>query len=204
MCWGMGEVRVDVKKGEGGDVGRCVRDPHPNTLPYTSPIPLPTSLPLTSTHFPTHPIHFPTPLPTLLHSPHIFPYSSPHPNTLPYTFHISFRSSPHLPLHPNTLPHSPHAFSPTVWIMWQSYHVTMLYLNKFNWTVEKPDKIFYHNREFKVLFRCRQCKFSMYDSVAKLPCDEVTVAKLPCGEVTGNRLKDLNKTKKGNFWCLAS
>ena len=88
-------------------MGKCVRAPHPNTLPYTSPIPLPTSLPLTSTHFPTHPIHFPTPLPTLLHSPHIFPYSSPHPNTLPYTSphtpHISFRSSPHLPLHPNTL-----------------------------------------------------------------------------------------------------
>ena len=28
----------------------------------------------------------------------------------------------------------------------------------------------------------------MYESVAKLPCGEVTVAKLPCGEVTGNRL----------------
>ena len=27
----------------------------------------------------------------------------------------------------------------------------------------------------------------MYESVAKLPCGEVTVAKLPCGEVTGNR-----------------
>ena len=26
----------------------------------------------------------------------------------------------------------------------------------------------------------------MYESVAKLPCGEVTVAKLPCGEVTGN------------------
>ena len=28
----------------------------------------------------------------------------------------------------------------------------------------------------------------MYESVAKLPCGEVTVAKLPCGEVTGNRV----------------
>ena len=27
----------------------------------------------------------------------------------------------------------------------------------------------------------------MYESVAKLPCGEVTVAKLPCGEVTGNQ-----------------
>ena len=34
------------------------------------------------------------------------------------------------------------------------------------------------NRKFKVLFRCRQCKFSMYESVAKLPCGEVTAAKL--------------------------
>ena len=39
-----------------------------------------------------------------------------------------------------------------------------------------------------MLFRCRQCKFLMYESVAKLPCDKVTVAKLPCGEVTGNRV----------------
>ena len=27
----------------------------------------------------------------------------------------------------------------------------------------------------------------MYESVAKLPCGEVTVAKLPCDEVTSNR-----------------
>ena len=31
----------------------------------------------------------------------------------------------------------------------------------------------------------------MYESVAKLPCGEVTVAKLPCGEVTGNPIKYL-------------
>ena len=31
----------------------------------------------------------------------------------------------------------------------------------------------------------------MYDSVAKLPCGEVTVAKLPCGEVTGNQSNDV-------------
>ena len=41
-----------------------------------------------------------------------------------------------------------------------------------------PDKIFY-NWEFKALFQCRQCKFSMYKSVAKLPCDKVSVAKFP-------------------------
>ena len=83
--------------------------------------------PHTSTHFPTssplpslHP--FPTrqhtsPLTTLLHSPHIFPYLPPHPNTFPYisphTPHISSHSSP-TPQHtslftPCTLPHlSPH------------------------------------------------------------------------------------------------
>ena len=33
----------------------------------------------------------------------------------------------------------------------------------------------------------------MYESVAKLPCGEVTVAKLPCGEVTGNRCLYLGK-----------
>ena len=33
----------------------------------------------------------------------------------------------------------------------------------------------------------------MYESVAKLPCGEVTVAKLPCGEVTGNRCGDSRK-----------
>ena len=61
------------------------------------------------THFPTHPIHSPTP------SPHIFPYLPPHPNTFPYisphTPHISSHSSPDLPLHPNTLPYSLHALS---------------------------------------------------------------------------------------------
>ena len=60
VCWDVGEVRGDVRKGEGGDVGKCVGAPHPKTLSYTSPIPLPTSLPLTPTHFPAHPIHFPT------------------------------------------------------------------------------------------------------------------------------------------------
>ena len=98
VCWGVGEVRKDVRKGEGSEVGEemwgSVLGPH------------------TLTHFPTHPnpMHFTTPLPTLHHSPHIFPYSSPHPNTLPYTSpHTSSHSSPHLSQHPNTLPHSPHA-----------------------------------------------------------------------------------------------
>ena len=56
-----GQVRGDVGKGDGtgeaGDVGKCGRkcvgNPHPNTLPYTSSIPLLTSFPLMLTHFPT-------------------------------------------------------------------------------------------------------------------------------------------------------
>ena len=44
----------------------------------------------------------------------------------------------------------------------------------------------------------------MYESVAKLPCGEVTVAKLPCGEVTGNphnrgEVRTLLTPKKHNF-----
>ena len=40
MCWGVGEVREDVGKGEGRDVGKCVGAPHSNTLPYTQSIKL--------------------------------------------------------------------------------------------------------------------------------------------------------------------
>ena len=44
--------------------------------------------------------------------------------------------------------------------------------------LKKPNKIFYDNQEFKVLFWCRQCNFLMYESVAKLPRGKVTEAKL--------------------------
>ena len=77
-----------------GKCGRkCHEAPQPNTLPYTSPIPLSTSL--TPTHFPTHPIHFPIPLPTL---PIPLPTA---PLTSPYT-------PTHFPTHPM---HSPHSFN---------------------------------------------------------------------------------------------
>ena len=36
----------------------------------------------------------------------------------------------------------------------------------------------------------------MYESVAKLPCGEVTVAKLPYGEVTGNHFWKANGPKQ--------
>ena len=106
VCWGVGEVRGDVGKGEGGDVGKCVGAPHPNTFYYSFPIPLPTSFHHTPTQFPTHSIHSSTPLPTLLHSQYIFPFLPTHfpiPTLHPPYFF------PQLPLHPNTLPHSPHA-----------------------------------------------------------------------------------------------
>ena len=93
-----------------GKCGRkCVGAPHPNTLPYTSPIPLPISLPLTPIHFSTHPYTFPhfsssTPHTSFLTHPHA-PTHFPTPP--PYLF--PQLSSP--PLLPNTLPHSPHALS---------------------------------------------------------------------------------------------
>ena len=106
---GCGEVRGDVGKGEGGDVGmcgrKCVGAPHPHTLPYTSPIPLPTrqhTSPLTPYSLP-HPFpHFSTPHTSFL----TFQHTSLH---LLHTTHTSSHSSPHFPLHSNTLPHSPHA-----------------------------------------------------------------------------------------------
>ena len=144
-----------------------ILSPHANTLPHS---------PHTLSHT----------LPTL-HSSHIFPYLPPHPNTFPYisphTPHISSHSSSDLPLHPNTLPYSPHALSP---------HLTPQFrlCGEVTKYPKKPDKIFYGNREFKVLFWCRRCKFSMCESVVKLPFGEVTVAKLPCGEVTGNLINN--------------
>ena len=167
-----------------GKCGRkCVGAPHPNTLPYTSPIPLPTSFPHTPTHFPTHPIHSPAPLPHFF-TPHTSFVTSQHTSLhLPPHTHTTFHSSPHLPLHPNTLTPTPQALFHTSPHSFD-YEAKLPcddYLNKFNWTVEKPDKIFYDNRGFKVLFWCGQCKFSMYDSVAKLPC----------GEVTGNRSNEI-------------
>ena len=121
VYWGVGEVRRDVRKGE--EMWGSVLGPH------------------TLTHF-TRPSPFlsPHPSPSRLHTSPLTPCTFPHFSTL----HTSFLTHPHtsthfptplypqLPLHPNTLPHSPHALShrptssPTVWIMWRSYQVTML------------------------------------------------------------------------------
>ena len=112
VCWGVGEVRVDVGKGEGREEMRGSR---PMLGPHTL------------THFSTHPPFLsPHPLPTRQHispltpytlphpSPHIFPCLLPHPNTLPYTSHhiphTSSHSYPHQLLHPNSLPTHPCTF----------------------------------------------------------------------------------------------
>ena len=158
---GGGKGRCKERWGEWGDVGKYVGAPHPNTLHYTSPIPLPTSLPLTPTHFLTHPTHFPIPHTSFLTHPHILThFPTPPPTPLPTAPLTSPYTPTHFPTHPM---HSPPQFGLCGEVtMWRCCH------NKFNQTVKKPDKIFFDNREFKVLFWCRQCKFSMYESVAKL------------------------------------
>ena len=159
----------DVGKGEGnedreemwGNLVGCVLGPH--TLP-----------------------HFPTPPPFL--SPHAFPTPQHTSPLTPYTLahfstpHTSFLTSQHTSLHlppylfpqlpsppptPQALFHtSPHIFP-------QSFdYVAKLpcdFVTLINLT-GKAQLIFYDNREFKVLFWCtgRQCKFFMYESVAKL------------------------------------
>ena len=72
-------------------------------------------------------VHSPTP-PTLLHSPHIFPYLPPHPNTLPTAPLTSLYTPTHFPSHPMHSPTPLPTSSPTVWIMWQSYDVTFINL----------------------------------------------------------------------------
>ena len=147
MCWGVREVRGDVGKGDGREMWGSVLGPH------------------TQTHFPTplptHPIHSPT----LLHSPH----TPTHFPTPPPTHLFPQLPSPPARLHPNTLPTHPMHLppNPPVLSMWQSYTVPSNDVILINFT-EKPDKISYHNREFKVLFRCGPCKLLMYESVVKL------------------------------------
>ena len=55
--------------------------------------------------------------------------------------------------------------------------------------MKKSNNIFHDNREFKVLFWCRQCKFSMYESVAKLLWQSYHVAKLLATEKTGPNIQ---------------
>ena len=109
---GVGEVRGDVRKGEGREeMWGSVLGLHTQT--HFTPKHTSLNLPHSSSHMPTH---FPT-HPTLLHSPHIFPYLPPHPNTLPYTFpHTPLPTAPftsrytptHFPTHPmHLLPNPP-------------------------------------------------------------------------------------------------
>ena len=120
MCWGVGEVRGDVGKGEVremlGSVGGSVLEPHTLTH-FLTPPPFLSPHANTLPHSPHTLSHTPTrtfPLPTHLSSPpNTLPYTSPH------TLHTSSHSSPDLPLHPSTLtprtlphlyPHLPHSF----------------------------------------------------------------------------------------------
>ena len=95
VCWGVGEVRGVVGKGEGSEeMWESVLRFHTLT-PFIKPPPF------LSPHANTLP-----------HSPHtgILSHTPPHTSFLASP-HISSHSSPHFPLHPNTLPHSPHALS---------------------------------------------------------------------------------------------
>ena len=148
-----------------------------------------------SNHFPTSsPLPSPHSFPTRLHTSPLTPYTFPHPpDTSPLPTHLSLppphHISLHLPPHPISLPTAPltSPYTPTHFLIHPMHSPTPLsphltpqfrLCGEVTKQLEKPDQIFYGNREFKVLFRCRQCKFLMYESVAKLPCGEVTVAKL--------------------------
>ena len=81
---GCGGGNGRCRKGEGNEVREemwgSVLGPHPNTVPYTSPIPLP----IRQHTFP--------------HSPHTLSHTPPH---------ISFLASPHTPAHFTTPPPTP-------------------------------------------------------------------------------------------------
>ena len=113
VCWGVGEVRGDVGKGEGREMWGSVLGPHTQT-------------------------HFPTPLPTCQHTSPLTPYTLPHfstPHTPQHTSlhlhpHTSSHSSLHLPLGytpihfpltPCIFPQIPHSFEYVA----KLYHLTM-------------------------------------------------------------------------------
>ena len=148
--------------------------------------------PHTSTHFPTSsPLPSSHPFFTRQHTSPLTPYTFPHPP------HTSFLTSPHTPTYfptypptpPISLPTAPltSPYTPTHFLIHPMHSPTPLsphltpqfrLCGEVTKQLEKPDKIFYGNREFKVLFWCRQCKFLMYESVAKLLWRSYHVAKL--------------------------
>ena len=94
VCWGVGEVRGDVGKGEGiEEVWISVLGPHILTHSHTLP-----------------PFLSPHPFPhanTLSHSPHTVFHTPPHSS--PLDPHLSYLTSPHTPTHfpPYLLPQLP-------------------------------------------------------------------------------------------------
>ena len=141
--------------------------------------------PHTLTHFPTPPPFLsPHPFPhanTLSHSPHKVSHTPPHTSPLPTYLTLLIPTPQHTSLHPPHLfpqlpsppstpqhiPHSPHIFPHSLDYVAKlpCDDVTLINLTRL-W--KSPIKSFKDNQEFKVLFRCRHCKFSMYESVAKL------------------------------------
>ena len=97
VCWGMGEVRVDVRKGEvREEMWESVLGPH------------------TLTHFPTpHPFLSPHPSPSLQHTSPLTPYTFPHPSPHFSTLHTSFLTHPLTPTHFPTPPPTPPIPLPT-------------------------------------------------------------------------------------------
>ena len=117
MCWGVGEVRGDLGKGEWNEV----REMWGSVLGSH-----------TLTHFPTPP-------------PFLYPHPFPHANTLPHPTHLSLSTNtlsytsptPPIPLPtapltspytPNTLPHSHHAL----------FHITPHIFHSFDYVAKLP------------------------------------------------------------------
>ena len=98
MCWGVGEERVDVRKGEKmwGSKGGSVLGP------------------LTLTHFPTLPPFLsPHSSPSHQHTSPLTPYTFPHPSPYFSTPHTSFLTHPHTLTHFPTPPPTPPVPLPT-------------------------------------------------------------------------------------------
>ena len=163
---------------------KSVLGPHtsahfPTSSPLPSPHPFPTrqhTSPLTPYTFPHHPLTSPHIFPYLPHTPTHFPTSPPH--TPHISSHSSLLTSPYIPTHfpyssPCTLPYlSPH-------ILPNSFVVAKLRSNS-----KSPIKFF--TATGKSCFG-GQCKYE-------------SVAKLPCGEVTGNPYASPHQPFSTMFW----
>ena len=161
-----------------GKCGRkCVGVPHLNTLHYTYPIPLP---------------HIPPPhANTLPHSPHTLYHTSPLPTHLSLLIPTHFPTSPphslylfpQLPSPPQS-PHAPSHTSPHIFPHGLDYVVKLpcddVALVNLTGLWKSSTKFFTTTGNFKSCFGVGNVKFSMYESVAKLPCGKVTGNQFGC------------------------